>query len=78
MLHLFCVLIPDSVTGRLITAKLQTLTRKRIDCAAAVTNIDHGHITEISTALPESKRVLASVFARQSFMTTVGNEIPPD
>lgn len=35
----FCVLIPDTVTGTLITARLQTLTRKRIDCAGVVTNI---------------------------------------
>lgn len=44
-----CFLIPDTVTGRLITAELQTLTRKRID--AAVTNIERGHITKFSTAL---------------------------
>lgn len=37
--ELFCVLIPDTVTGTLITARLQTLTRKRIDCAGVVTNI---------------------------------------
>lgn len=37
--ELFCVLIPDTVTGTLITARLQMLTRKRIDCAGVVTNI---------------------------------------
>lgn len=46
-----CFLIPDTVTGRLITAQLQTLTRERID--VAVTNIDRGHFTEFSTVLPE-------------------------
>lgn len=54
-----CVLIPDAVTGRLITARLQMLSRRGIDCAAAVTNIDHGHIAKFSAALPERSSMCA-------------------
>lgn len=64
------------MTGRLITAELQTLTRERID--AAVTNIDHGHITKFSTVLPERFSVCVCVeteieFVCRSFMKTVRN-----
>lgn len=36
----FCVLIPNTVTGTLITAALRMLTGRRIGCAGVVTNID--------------------------------------